>query len=94
MNYLERLASEIEQRVPEDRLPKGDIRSLFLMYAVLARSKGAGVTAEDVHDAWTAWMKSRDDDHDALVEFSRLDGETLAEDDVFVRAIRDAAAQS
>jgi hypothetical protein len=91
VNYLERLAAEIERRVPNRRLPMGDTRRLFLMYAVLARAKGDEVTAEDVHDAWAAWMTLDDEDHDSLVEYSRLDQETRGEDDVFVRAIRDAA---
>jgi hypothetical protein len=90
MNYLERLAAEIERRVPEDRLPDGDTRQLFLMYAVLARAKGDAVAAEDVHDAWTAWMTLSDAGHDALVEYDRLDAETRGEDDVFLEAIRAA----
>ncbi|WP_425547664.1 DUF7701 domain-containing protein [Brevibacterium daeguense] len=34
--------------------------SLFLMYAVLMRTKGAETTASDVHDAWSAWMSGVD----------------------------------
>ena len=92
MNYLERVAAQIKERIPADTLPAGDTRPLFLMYAVLARAKGEAVTPEDVHDAWAAWMTSSGlSDHEALIEYQRLDVGTRREDDVFVAAIRDVA---
>ncbi len=74
-------------------MPDGDTRTLFLMYAVLGLSLGARVTRRDVHNAWTAWMLLRDDDHESLVPFDELDQDTRAEDDPFVVAIRDAASE-
>lgn len=60
------------------------------MYAVLARAKGAAVTASDVHDAWAAWMESRDEEHDAIRPFELLSKDIKDEDMPFVEAIRKA----
>jgi hypothetical protein len=60
MNYIDEIAQAIRARVdPGYQLPKTDIQRLFRMYAVLALVKGIGVTAKDVHDAWSAWECDR-----------------------------------
>lgn len=90
MTYLQKLASRIRRAVPPDLIP-ADADHLFLLYAVLARAKGRDVQPEDVHDAWVAWMHSRAEAHESMVPFRDLTADKQAEDNPFVRAIRDVA---
>lgn len=91
MSYLDELAAEIEQRLPDHLLPDGDTRALFRLYALLALAKGRAVSAADVHNAWAAWMQERDPGHRSLKPFEALDAETQASDEPFVEAIRAVA---
>lgn len=91
MTYLDEIAGEIQRRVAPDLLPEGDTASLFRLYALLVRAKGEAVTAEDVHDAWSAWMAERDPEHRSIRPFSELDPATQAADEPYLRAIRAAA---
>ncbi len=94
MIYLEQLAAEIRQAVPEQAMPQDNAIDLFTIYAVLLLAKGEAVRREDVHNAWVAWMLSKGETgHDSLVPFSDLDPATQAEDSPFVAAIRTVAAQ-
>jgi hypothetical protein len=88
MNYIDDIAQRIQSEVPRDALPDGDIASLFRLYALLALSKGVGVTPKDVHDAWSVWMSAENPDHSAIQPFHALSNSTRREDDVFVEAIR------
>jgi hypothetical protein len=90
MNYLEAIAERIQRALPDGTLPE-DAEALLLTYAVLARAKGTATTAEDVHDAWTAWMSARGEQHESMRPFSDLPAETKREDEPFVRAIHVAA---
>jgi hypothetical protein len=92
MTYIDELAARIRAEVARDVGVPDDSDGLFRLYALLARAKGAAVTARDVHDAWVIWMQGQDEDHDALVPFEELDRETQAEDSPFVLAIRSALA--
>jgi len=49
------------------------------------------VTAENVHDAWTAWMTARGKEHDSMVPFGKLAPDVQLEDEPFVLAIRRVA---
>jgi len=90
-NYLEQLAEEIRQEVPTDLFPDQDTSLLFLIYAVLARAKGAQVEATDVHDAWAAWMTYESAmQHPSIRQFAELSAEVQAEDAPFLEAIRRA----
>ncbi|WP_098731297.1 DUF7701 domain-containing protein [Brevibacterium epidermidis] len=92
-NYLELDAELIRKCLPGGAdVPEGS-DSLFLIYAVLLRSKGADVDASDVHDAWAAWMVGVDPDHDSILPFENLDKATRREDSPFLVAIREAAAR-
>ncbi len=91
MTYLDSVANTIRQEVPADALPSGDTTALFRMYAVLLLAKGSRVAAEDVHNAWVAWMANLGESHEAMVPFAALDAETKAEDSPYVAAIRAAA---
>lgn len=88
-----RLAEEIRREVPQDLLPDHDTTPLMLMYAVLARAKGTTVSAEDVHDAWCAWMATTDADHTSIVPFEDLEPDVQALDEPFADAIRRVAAR-
>ncbi len=92
--YLDDLASAIRARIPEGRMPDEDAKDLLKIYAVLARSKGTDVTCSDVHDAWSAWMGTRDPSHESLVPFDLLPDHVKAEDAVFADAIRAAALET
>jgi hypothetical protein len=87
VNYIDRIAADIQARVPDDRLPDGETASLFRLYAVLALAKGLSTTAEDVHNAWAAWMAGDNPDHESIAPFAALTADVRREDDVFVRAI-------
>lgn len=91
MTYLDAVADEIRAAVRHDALPDADTTQLFRLYAVLLLAKGDAVTAEDVHNAWVAWMVARGEDHESLVPFSELDSQTQVEDGPFVVAIRQVA---
>ncbi len=91
LTYLNDVAQEIRDEVPQDVLPGGSTLALFRLYAVLLLAKGPDVTPEDVHNAWVAWMASQDAGHEALVPFHELDASTQAEDSPYVAAIRRVA---
>lgn len=88
MTYLDPIAEAIRAAVPSVRLPEEDTDHLFRLYAVLLLAKGEGVTGEDVHNAWVAWMASRGEEHESMVPFAELPSETQGEDSPFVVAIR------
>ncbi len=44
MNYLTRLAQEIQEEVPGDAMPEGNSNGLFVLYAILLLAKGTSVT--------------------------------------------------
>jgi hypothetical protein len=50
-----------------------------------------GISAEDVHNAWVAWMVSKGVEHESIVPFSELPAATQTEDSPFVLAIRSVA---
>src|SRR3954470_1165615 len=93
MSYLDDLAATIRGYAPASGLPPADLDSLFRLYAVLALAKGEAVTAEDVHNAWAAWMQQDDADHESLRPFDELDTSTQAADDPYVDAIRAAVRE-
>jgi hypothetical protein len=94
MNYIDQLASRIRAEVPPSVLPDEDVTPLFRGYAVLLLALGSKVTAEDVHNAWAAWMAERHSDHPALVPFKQLDPDTIEGDSPFLRALRIVASQT
>jgi len=93
MSYLDDTANVIRGHAPADALPDGGVDALFRLYAVLALAKGEDVTAEDVHNAWAAWMQENDADHDAVRPFEELDHAKQAEDEPYVEAIRAAVRE-
>ncbi|WP_051324165.1 DUF7701 domain-containing protein [Candidatus Solirubrobacter pratensis] len=87
-DYISTIATEICELVPATQRPgtDDDLR-LFRLYAVLALVKGTDVSAEDVHDAWCAWIVDQDPDHQALVPYAMLGADQQRQDEPFVRAI-------
>lgn len=90
MSYLKDDADRVRARLPRHVPVPDNSETLFLMYAVLGRAKGARVTQEDIHDAWVAWMEARGEDHEAMKPFNELDRDTQNQDLPFVIAVRDA----
>jgi hypothetical protein len=86
--YLSELAARIKAEVPIELIPKDGSDELFLLYAALARAKGAEITESDVHDAWAVWLFARDPSHVALLPYVQLPDETKALDTPFANAIR------
>lgn len=93
VNYIEKLARSIHREVHGDRPLEPDEDVLYLIYAVLALSLGTRVTKRDVHDAWAAWMSSRDGTHKSLKPFEELEPAVQAEDEPYVQAIKRIARQ-
>lgn len=91
MSYLRDVAATIRANLPAGTSMPNDGDSLFLLYAVLLRTKGESVTAGDVHEAWVAWMELRGEEHESMVPFDDLTKEVQAEDLPFAEAIADAA---
>lgn len=85
-NYLDTVAADIGALVP------GCPPSLLRLYAVLALTKGTGVTLEDVHHAWAAWRTETQPGHRSLVPFRDLSPEVQELDRPYMEAIRAVAA--
>lgn len=93
MSYLDLIAGRIAAEAHEPALD-AERRPLFLMYAVLALTRGADVSREDVHHAWVAWMALQGhDDHPSMVPFNDLPESVKAEDEPYVKAIRQVARE-
>lgn len=91
-NYIDEVAAAVRAATPSERLPSGDgLDDLFRLYGLLALVKGTAVSSRDVHDAWSTWMSMRGEQHNAAVPFDKLSADVKAEDEPFVKAIRDAA---
>lgn len=89
--YLDELGARIRAHVPKADLPDENTLGLFRIYAVLLLAKGTAVTAEDVHNAWAAWMAGLDADHEALVPYQELAADVASDDEPFAEAIRTVA---
>lgn len=92
MTYLDDIARRIESKVSPWLVPTNSA-DLFRLYALLVRAKGAEVDAEDVHDAWVAWMASKGESHRSMVEFSSLSPDVQSEDEPFLAAMRAVALE-
>lgn len=92
-SYLDEIADAIRDEVPPDKVPEGGTILLFRLYAVLALAKGATVTLEDVHNAWSAWMLEHDPAHESIQPFSELGDDVKQEDEPYAKAIRTVATR-
>ena len=89
--YLDEDAGAIRSALDPDAEPPPNSEYLFVLYAVLMRTKGQDVTHSDVHDAWAAWMQLTSPEHQAIKPFEQLEGAVQREDEPYVKAIRRAA---
>ena len=90
-SYIADIAAEIRSAVPPDSLPVGETRDLFLIYAVLALAKGVDVDVRDIHNAWAAWMSTKDPQHESIVPYDHLPPDVRREDDPYLAAVRSVA---
>jgi len=74
-------------------MPDENAEELLRLYAVLLRAKGTDITESDIHDAWSAWMSTRDESHESLVTYEDLTPEVRDADGVFASAVREAARE-
>lgn len=91
MNYLDKLAAEIQRTAEPESHPPDEDLPLYRLYAVLLLAKGTDITDEDVHNAWAAWASERDPDHHNILPFKELSLRTQRKDDQYVEAIRAVA---
>lgn len=91
--YIKKLAEQIRSKFAASELPEKGLDELFNSYALLALSKGASVTNEDVHNAWSAWATKYDPNNKSLVPYNELPPNIQKEDSKFTKAIREAGSQ-
>lgn len=92
MNYLDKIAAEIQRTVDPDSTPPDEDLPLYRLYAVLLLAKGQEVTAEDVHNAWVVWASDHEPESRQLLPFRELSLSVQRKDDQFVDAIHQVAA--
>jgi hypothetical protein len=86
-NYVAQVIKRINQELP------GLDEPLAALYALLALTRGARTTLEDVHDAWAVWtatVRGRPD-HPSLVPFGELSLDVQELDRKYVDGIRRVA---
>jgi hypothetical protein len=86
-SYIREVADAI--RAKTDDPSRNDL--LYLVYAVLALTKGEAVTAADVHDAWSAVAEYEGTVDDDVVPFAQLRMAVRERDEPFAAAVRDVA---
>lgn len=91
MTYLDEDARLIRSLLPGEASPPQDTDLLFVLYAVLLRAKGTNTSLEDVHNAWSAWMIAKGQDHKSLVPFDALGSQVQGEDQPYLEAIHKAS---
>lgn len=91
MNYLDKLAAEIQRTAHPDSTPPDEYLPLYRQYAVLLLAKGEDITVEDVHHAWAAWASDHEPDSRNLIPFKELSLSVQQWDEVYVDAIKEVA---
>jgi hypothetical protein len=65
--------------------------ALVRLYTLLALTKGAATTLENVHDAWALWRMETHPDHPSIIPFPELSPEVQELDREYTEAIHRAA---
>jgi len=91
-DYITERAYAIYRLAEGDGEPNAKDIALYRLYAVLSFAKGSETTAEDVHDAWSAWAVVDRPDHRSAVPFDQLTPEVQQMDDLYVNAIHQTSA--
>jgi len=84
LNYLDALASAIRAEAEPGWISEGHTTSLFRMYAVLIRARGAAITESDVHDVRSAWALVEQPAEAAIQPFKILDPPVQAKDATYI----------
>jgi hypothetical protein len=91
VNYLDKIAAEIQRIADPDAVPPDEDLPLYRLYAVLLLIKGQKVTTGDVHNAWAAWASDHDPNNRNLLPFKELSLRIQRKDQAYVDAIHEAA---
>jgi hypothetical protein len=91
VNYLDKLAAEIQRIADPEALPPDEDLPLYRLYAVLLLAKAQEVTPEDVHNAWAAWASDHDPENRNLLPFKELSLHVQRKDQAYVDAIHEVA---
>ena len=91
MNYLDKIAAEIQRIADPGAIPPDGDLPLYRLYAVLLLAKGQDVTEEDVHNAWVAWASDHEPESRNLLPFKELSLHTQRKDELYVDAIHQVA---
>lgn len=91
MNYLDKLAAEIQRTAEPDSNPPDEDLPLYRQYAVLLLAKGKEVTLEDVHNAWAAWASDHEPESRHIIPFKELSLGVQRKDQIYVDAIHEVA---
>ena len=91
MNYLDKIAAEIQRTADPDAVPPDEDLPLYRLYAVLLLAKGQEVTTEDVHNAWAAWASDHDPENRNLLPFKELSLRVQRKDQAYVEVIHEVA---
>ncbi|MDP9410044.1 MAG: hypothetical protein M3P70_05980 [Actinomycetota bacterium] len=93
MNYLDKIAAEIQRTAHPSSTPPDEDLPLYRLYAILLLAKGQDVTLEDVHNAWVAWASDHHPESRHLIPFKELSLPIQRKDQKYVEAIREVAEQ-
>lgn len=93
MNYLDKIAAEIQRTADPHAMPPDEDLPLYRLYAVLLLAKGSAVTLEDVHNAWVAWASDHDPENRRILPFKELSLSVQHKDQAYVDAIHVVTAQ-
>ncbi len=93
MNYLDKIAAEIQRAVDPEAVPPDEDLPLYRLYAVLLLAKGREVTLEDVHNAWAAWASDHEPDSRHIIPFKELSLSVQRKDQTYVDAIHEVATR-
>lgn len=91
MNYLDKIAAEIQRTADPESSPPDEDLPLYRLYAILLLAKGKQVTLEDVHNAWAAWASDHEPDSRHLIPFKELSLSIQRKDQNYVDAIHAVA---
>lgn len=91
LDYITARAHRIYELAEGGGEPNAKDIALYRLYAVLSFAKGTKTTAKDVHDAWSAWAVVDRPGHRSAIPFDELSLDVQRMDDVYVKAIHEAA---
>ena len=90
-SYLDKIAAEIRRTADPDAAASDADLPLYRLYAVLLLAKGKETTAEDVHNAWSAWASEHDPEHRNLLPFKELSLSVQRKDNFYIDVIHQVA---